>query len=96
MSCFVTAIFLVDPDRTAEFEAIAFANMPTVRAEQGCLRYDLHRSFDVLGQYLFYEEWESRDALNAHAVSPHMRAYRKATKDLFFGPTKINIWEKIA
>ena len=36
------------------------------------------------GEYAFVcmEKWESLDALMAHAVSPHMKAYSKATKDM--------------
>jgi quinol monooxygenase YgiN len=36
------------------------------RNEVGCLLYDLHRSTDVLGDFLFYEIWASREAHAAH------------------------------
>jgi hypothetical protein len=30
------------------------------RAEEGCINYDLHRSVEDPGTFMFYENWESR------------------------------------
>jgi quinol monooxygenase YgiN len=30
------------------------------RAEEGCINYDLYRSVEDLGTFMFYENWESR------------------------------------
>ncbi|WP_458687610.1 putative quinol monooxygenase [Nocardia tengchongensis] len=50
------------------FERLA----PTVRAEPGCLQYDLHRVADNPDHFVLLEEWASREALAAHDVAPHM------------------------
>ena len=42
------------------------------RAERGCINYDLHRSHDDPGLFLFYENWESRPLWEAHMKSPHL------------------------
>ncbi len=62
-----------------------------VRAEDGCIRYDLHRS-DYGNVFLFYEIWESDAHLVAHGKTPHMDAMRDATADLVAGPAEVNIW----
>lgn len=51
--------------------------VPT-RAEQGCINYDLHRSADEPGTFLFHETWESRALWEAHMQSPHLVAFGEA------------------
>jgi quinol monooxygenase YgiN len=66
-------------------------NVPAVLAEDGCIEYaavvdapDIGPFQTKLGENSFavIEKWESKDALMAHAVSPHMREYGKKTKDM--------------
>ena len=52
------------------------------RAEQGCIRYDLHRSADEPGTFLFHETWESRPLWEAHMQSPHLAAFGEVQGDL--------------
>jgi quinol monooxygenase YgiN len=75
--------------RDAVLEAFN-ANVPTVRAEQGCIEYGAATDVDGAGGFatplgpdslVVIEKWESVDALKAHAASPHMRAYAAKTKD---------------
>lgn len=66
----------------------------TVRAEEGCIRYDLHQS-EYANVYLFYEIWESPAHLEAHSKTPHMAAMHEATKLLVGGPTEVNLWEAV-
>ena len=65
--------------------------VPAVRAEQGCIEYgaaiDADPALPVQTKYgpdafVVVEKWESMDALSAHAVAPHMKAYGAKTKDL--------------
>ena len=67
------------------------ANVPAVRAEQGCIEYGATIDADGMGAiqtafgpdtFVVLEKWESAEALKAHAVSPHMREYGATTKDL--------------
>src|SRR6201984_2745352 len=41
------------------------------RKEEGCLRYDLHRSVDQPGALLLHEVWASREAHTEHSHKPH-------------------------
>ena len=67
------------------------ANVPAVKAEQGCIEYgaavDIENGPRFQTQYgpdtfLVIEKWESLDALKAHAAAPHMAAYAAKTRDL--------------
>ncbi len=67
------------------------ANVPAVRAEEGCIEYGAAADVDVLGRFqvmlgpdgvVVIEKWASGEALKAHAASPHMAAYAAKTKDM--------------
>lgn len=62
-----------------------------VRAEDGCIRYDLHKS-EKGDVFYFYEIWESSAHLDAHLAAPHMDALRDATAELVAGPPEVNTW----
>lgn len=94
-TCYVTAMFTALPGKEEALLEATLENIPKVRSEEGCIRYDLHRSVDNPGQFLFYETWESRAALSAHARSSHMMTYAKRVKDLRSGESDVRIWEAI-
>ena len=43
---------------------------PTL-AEEGCINYDLYRSTEDRGTFMFYENWASRPHWERHMESPH-------------------------
>ena len=67
------------------------ANVPAVKAEEGCMEYGAAVDF-VDGPkfqtkygpdtFLVIEKWASMDALKAHGAAPHMAAYAAKTKDM--------------
>lgn len=72
------------------------ANVPAVKAEQGCIEYgaaiDLENGPGFQKKYgpdtfLVIEKWESLDALKAHAAAPHMAAYAAKTKEMIASRT---------
>ena len=67
------------------------ANVPKVKAENGCLAYDPFVDVDsglpVQGEIrenvvTLVEAWSGIEALLAHLKAPHMAAYRDAVKDM--------------
>lgn len=65
-------------------------NLESVRAEEGCIRYDpsldvdagLPPQGDIREDVLtIIETWESLAALHAHLAMPHMAAYKEKVKD---------------
>ena len=67
------------------------ANVPAVRAEQGCIEYGA--AIDSEGApaiqtpwgpdtFVVIEKWESIVALKAHGIAPHMVAYGATSKEL--------------
>ena len=87
----VIAVITARPgQRSAILEAF-HANIPAVHAEQGCIEYG--PAIDLAGAgaiqtplgddtFMVIEKWESPEALQAHARSPHMADYGAKVKDL--------------
>jgi quinol monooxygenase YgiN len=87
----VIAVVTAKPGKREEVLEHFRANVPAVRAEKGCIEYgaaiDADPALPVQTKYgpdafVVVEKWESMDALSAHAVAPHMKAYGAKTKDL--------------
>ena len=89
----VVASVQVKPGQVEAFLEIFRANVPNVLAEDGCLEYAPAVDVDsgMAAQELapeivtILERWASLDALKAHAVAPHMLAYREQVKELVEG-----------
>ncbi|WP_190087258.1 putative quinol monooxygenase [Streptomyces melanogenes] len=62
---------------------------PIVRAEEGCLQYDLHRVVGDPDQFVLVELWASREALAAHDVTAHMVAADAASPGFRAGPARV-------
>jgi quinol monooxygenase YgiN len=87
----VIAVITAKPGKRAEILAAFRANVPAVRAENGCIEYgaavDAENALPVQKKwgedtFLAIEKWESLEALKAHATAPHMAAYAAKTKQM--------------
>ncbi|MCB9935427.1 MAG: antibiotic biosynthesis monooxygenase [Planctomycetes bacterium] len=84
------------PDCENEVEAELLKLVDATRREDGCLNYDLHRSQTEPAVFLFYENWTSRAALDAHAASPHMKAWGAKQPGLLAHGVEISLYEMIS
>ncbi|WP_343716134.1 putative quinol monooxygenase [Inquilinus sp.] len=84
----VIALLTAKPGQRAVLLAEFRKIIPEVHAEQGCIEYgpavDAEGSPARFGDdtFVVVEKWESPEALKAHSVAPHMKAYGERTKDL--------------
>ena len=87
----VLAMITAKPGQRDAVLEVFRANVPAVRAEDGCIEYGAAVDADVLGRFqailgpdsfVVIEKWASAEALKAHGASPHMVAYAAKTKDL--------------
>lgn len=86
----VLASIQVKENSLNAFLDIFKANLPNVRAEQGCIEYvpAIDAVTDIPVQQrqpsvvTVIEKWESVAALLAHLETPHIIAYKEATRDM--------------
>jgi len=76
-------------------EAELRAHVSPSRKEEGCLRYDLHRSVDTPGALLLHEVWASREAHTEHTYTPHFLRWN-ARKDALLASREANFWKQIS
>jgi quinol monooxygenase YgiN len=67
---------------------------PTLK-EEGCIKYELHTSFTDPKEFMFYEIWTSKDALDKHGQSEHIQAFRAVRENYIDGPTDVTLWNCI-
>jgi len=75
----IVADIVAHPDKTKFLKAALERLLPTTRAEEGCVQYDLHQDNENPAHFLIYENWESRDLWQAHMNAPHVTAHMEAT-----------------
>ncbi|HEV8107383.1 MAG TPA: putative quinol monooxygenase [Burkholderiales bacterium] len=87
----VIAIITAKPGKRDQILRQFRANVPAVRAENGCIEYgaavDAENALKFQTKwgpdtFLVIEKWESMEALQAHVAAPHMAAYGAKTKEL--------------
>lgn len=86
----VIAVITAKPGMRNSILAHFLANVPTVKAEDGCIEYgaavDAENALPFQTKwgpdtFLVVEKWASMDALKAHAAAPHMAAYGAKTRE---------------
>ena len=86
----VLAIITAKPGQRDRILEVFRSNVAAVRAEAGCLAYEAvidapsaAAGFAQFGSdsFVVVEQWASMQALQAHAVAPHMKAYASKVKD---------------
>jgi len=86
----VVAIITAKPGHRETILKESRANLAAVRAENGCIEYGpVVDAGEIAFQtpigpdsFMVIEKWADMDALKAHAVAPHMKAYGAKIKDL--------------
>src|SRR5450759_5159614 len=80
----VVAVITAKPGMRDSILQAFRANVPQVKAEQGCIEYGAAVDFEDGPKFqtkygpdtlLVLEKWASVEALKAHAAAPHMAAY---------------------
>src|SRR5262245_46518659 len=65
------------------------------RSEKGCITYDLHQSVDRLGFFRVYENWTSKELLDRHLQSAHVKRFIAKADQLLAEPPEITLWEML-
>ena len=86
----VIAVITAKPGKRQEVLENFKANVPAVRAEDGCIEYSAVVDTEGVSfakafgpdTFVVIEKWASLDHLKAHAGTPHMRAYSAKNKEL--------------
>ena len=92
----VVAEITAKPGCEEELKNVLLSVIEPVRKEEGCIQYDLHVSMKEPNKFLFFENWESMEALGKHAQAQHMKAFGGKAAALVDGPSKVITYTRIA
>jgi quinol monooxygenase YgiN len=93
----VTLAVLLRPRDGQDYllEAELRALLTPTRKEEGCLRFDLHRSLEGPSAFLLHEIWETREHHTAHTKTDHFLRWN-ARKDALLASREVGFWKQIA
>ena len=66
------------------------------RKEEGCINYDLHEEIDQPGQFVFYENWTSAEALERHTRTPHYLHLTSIAPEVLDGASDVRRFSMIS
>ena len=72
-----------------ELRKVLLGLIGPTRKEKGCVQYDLHADNENPAHFFFYEQWTSKEHLDAHAASPHLTAFAAKANDLLAQPVRL-------
>lgn len=64
------------------------------RKDPGCLSYHLHQDLDDPAIFVFYELWQSRELLDEHMATPHLKDLLSRA-DSLFASADVRVVQKI-
>ena len=91
----VVAMFQARPGKEKELRDALLGLLAPTRQEPGCVSYDMHVSAEDPAKFLFYENWTSKDKLDAHMHTPHIQKLIPRVEELCVGFPEIKLWEKM-
>jgi quinol monooxygenase YgiN len=81
--------------KRAELEEVFEGLVDPTRAEPGNIRYELLASLDDELRFTFVEEWQDREALDAHLQTPHITAANARLPELLDGEVDLRMYRLI-
>ena len=89
----VSGHFRLPPERIAEARAEMVRVIEASLAEDGCRAYSYAEDVTEPGLFRVHEQWDSRDALDAHFAMPHMKRWQVERDKLGFNDRRISVYE---
>jgi quinol monooxygenase YgiN len=91
----VVVHFRAKPGQEAAAEAAFEDAIRRTHAEEGCVRFALHRVPGEPGRYVLVECWASRAALDEHLAAPHLAEFRARGAEIWAEPPQLTVAEAL-
>ncbi len=96
MTVGVLATLKVIPEKQSEFELAFSRFQSTVRTqEKGCVFFCLHKSREVVGDYVVMEQYVNDDALVEHRDTEHYKALPETMSGFLAAPPVIEVFDSV-
>ncbi|MDE2365042.1 MAG: antibiotic biosynthesis monooxygenase [Hyphomicrobiales bacterium] len=84
---------VVRPDKRDAFIAAAREQIVETRKEAGCIAYDFYESQTEPNTFVFNERWKSKEAIDAHFQTAHIRKFMSVLPTCVAEPPVIELVE---
>lgn len=91
----ITAKCILKENKKEEFIRVAQEMIEETNKEDGCISYNLYEDINDENIVTFIEEWESREAIEGHNNSEHVKRIVPKFNELRVDRPTINLYEKI-
>ena len=82
--------------KDADVEALLLKMATAVqKAEPDCIIYRPHKSTKAPTSHMWYEQYRSDAAFEAHRTAPHLAEYRKQLGTLLEKPTEVDVYRSL-
>ena len=78
----VIARLFIKNESIESFKKQADEIIQKTRKEKGCLFYSLFQDVTITGEFLFYEEYASQEALDIHSNSEYLKIFRTSISNM--------------
>ncbi|GBC60582.1 antibiotic biosynthesis monooxygenase [Desulfonema ishimotonii] len=92
----VVATMIAKPGKEDALKQELLGLIEPSRADEGCLKYHLHQDQADPTVFVFYENWESKELLDAHLAQPHLKAFGEKAGELLAEPFGVRILDILA
>ena len=92
----VVARITAQPAKVQELKSVLLRLIEPSRAEEGCIRYELHQSETDAADFVFLEEWANGAAIVAHMQTRHVQEALAKAAALLAAPPDIRRYHVIA
>ena len=89
----VTGAMVARPDAFETLLELCLAHVTRSRKEPGCLSHAVYIDPENPLRLVFFEEWVSREALEAHFRDPDARGFIRDSRQFLSGGTPMKLYE---
>jgi quinol monooxygenase YgiN len=84
--------YKIKPEKRELFLELARAGIEQTRQEPGNISYSFYEEDDVPNSFIYFEEWESREALAEHLQQPYITPLLTEFPNLVEGEANVRVY----
>ncbi|MDJ0797196.1 MAG: putative quinol monooxygenase [Calothrix sp. MO_167.B12] len=85
--------YKIKPEKRERFLELAQAGVEPTRKESGNISYSFYEEAGVKNSFIYFEEWQSREALAEHLNQPYIVPLLKEFPEMVDGEVDVRIYD---
>ncbi len=85
--------YKIKPEKKSRFLELANAGLEPTRQEKGNISYSFYEEVGVPNSFIYFEEWQDRQALEEHLKQPYIKPLLAEFADLVDGEADVKVYD---